>query len=300
METMVIPKNDRRSTFSGNYGVKLEAFEGPLDLLLFLIRKNEVDIYDIPIAVITNEYLSILGEIQLLDLEPACDFMLMAATLMKIKSQLLLPREITEEGTEEDLDPRADLVRRLLEYQQFKEVAEWLGDQAYQQRDVYRNRPSVETDTDGAELHPVSLFDLLKAYKHAIDHVPASVVHRIVEEQVSVEEAVELLLQELDNRGRLRFFDIIAGKSRHSVVASFVAVLELLKSQRISVQQTRPFEDIWIESRAEVTDENQPLVQNSTDNKTSVELETFPQDSNNDDTRTSPHNFSPPEGMESS
>ena len=89
METTVIKKNDRRSTFSGNYGVKLEAFEGPLDLLLFLIRKNEVDIYDIPIAVITNEYLSILGEIQLLDLEPACDFMLMAATLMKIKSQLL-------------------------------------------------------------------------------------------------------------------------------------------------------------------------------------------------------------------
>ena len=86
------------------------------------------------------------------------------------------------------------------------------------------------------------------------------------------------MLQELDNRGRLRFFDIIAGKSRHSVVASFVAVLELLKSQRISVQQTRPFEDIWIESRAEVTDENQPLLQNSTDNKTSVELETLPQD----------------------
>ena len=84
-------------------------------------------------------------------------------SLMKIKSQLLLPREITDEGAEEDLDPRADLVRRLLEYQQFKEIAEWLGDQAYHQRDVFRNRPSVETDTDGAELHPVSLFDLLKA-----------------------------------------------------------------------------------------------------------------------------------------
>lgn len=299
MEITAIPKNDQSNTFSGIYGVKLEVFEGPLDLLLFLIRKNEVDIYDIPIAVITNEYLSILSEVQLLDLEPACDFMLMAATLMKIKSQLLLPREITDEGAEEDLDPRADLVRRLLEYQQFKEIAEWLGDQAYHQRDVFRNRPSVETDTDGAELHPVSLFDLLKAYKHAIDHIPRSVVHRIVEEQVSVEESIELLLQELEIRGRLRFFDMISGKSRHSLVASFIAILELLKSQRISVQQARPFDDIWIEPKTDSINENQPLGKNSTFDIISMELGTNPQDGDNN-TPTSPHNFSPPEGMESS
>ncbi len=230
----------------GQYGVKLDVFEGPLDLLLFLIRKNEVDIYDIPIAAITNEYLGILGEVHLLDLEPACEFMLMAATLMKIKSQLLLPREVQEDGQEEE-DPREDLVRRLLEYQQFKEVADWLGDQALARRDIFRNRPSACRDSEGAALHPVSLFDLFKAYKEVVERVSPDLVHRIVEEQVSVEETIDRLVQELDRSGRLRFFDLTAGQSRQVLVATFIGVLELLKTQRIRVQQARPFDEIWIE-----------------------------------------------------
>ncbi len=235
------------TALGGQYGVKLEVFEGPLDLLLFLIRKNEVDIYDIPIAAITNEYLGMLGEVHLLDLEPACDFMLMAATLMKIKSQLLLPREVVDVDGEEEEDPREGLVRRLLEYQQFKEIADWLGDQAHAQRDIFRNRPYASRDSEGAELHPVSLFDLLKAYKQVLDGVPPAFVHRILEEQVSVEETIDRLVQELDRRGRLRFFELTSGKSRHVLVATFIGVLELLKTQRIRVQQARPFDDIWIE-----------------------------------------------------
>lgn len=246
METTV-QQSQQGTAFGGQYGVKLEVFEGPLDLLLFLIRKNEVDIYDIPIASITNEYLGMLGEVHLLDLEPACEFMLMAATLMKIKSQLLLPREVAPVEGEEEADPREDLVRRLLEYQQFKEVADWLGDQASARRDIFRNRPSAGRDSEGAELYPVSLFDLLRAYKEVADRVPPDIVHRIVEEQVSVEETIDRLVTELDRRGRLGFFDLTEGQSRQFLVATFIGVLELLKTQRIRVQQARPFDEIWIE-----------------------------------------------------
>lgn len=236
------------------YGVKLGVFEGPLDLLLYLIRRNEVDIYDIPVATITAQYLAFLGSgVHLLDLERAADFILMAATLMKIKSQMLLPREIGVEGLgDEGLgDPREELVRRLLEYQQFKEVADWLSDQGLAQRDVY-GRAGALADAGDASLHAVSLFDLLKIYKHVLDHVPREVVHRIVEERISVEASIERILAELGRRSRLRFYDLVAGHSRHTMVATFIGILELLKSQRIHAQQARPFDDIWIERRDRV------------------------------------------------
>jgi segregation and condensation protein A len=229
------------------YEVKLDVFEGPLDLLLYLIRKDELDIYDISLAHITAQYLRFLEQLHRLNLEQAGEFILMAATLMKIKSQMILPRAEALEAEDDGVDPRAELVRRLLEYQQFKEIADWLGDQAHAQRDIFRNRPYASRDSEGAELHPVSLFDLLKAYKQVLDGVPPAFVHRILEEQVSVEETIDRLVQELDRRGRLRFFELTSGKSRHVLVATFIGVLELLKTQRIRVQQARPFDDIWIE-----------------------------------------------------
>ena len=234
------------------HGIKLDVFEGPLDLLLYLIRKNEVDIYDIPIAAITAQYLAFLIEGKLRDLEQAADFILMAATLMKIKSQMLLPREIQleEEGGE---DPRQELVRRLLEYQQFKEVADWLSEQGLQYRDVYPRSGSV-ADEEGGGVRPVSLFDLLKMYKHVLDHVPSSLVHRIVEEQVSIDECIDRVLGELERRSRLRFFDLVEGGGKQFVVATFIGILELLKSQRIKVQQARPFDDIWIERMTAAAD----------------------------------------------
>ena len=250
------------------YGVKLGVFEGPLDLLLYLIRKSEVDIYDIPVSTITAQYLGFLvSGVHLLDLERAADFILMAATLMKIKSQMLLPREIDGEEVEDEGlgDPRAELVRRLLEYQQFKEIADWLSDQGLEQRDVYQRIGTADADGD-VDLQPVSLFDLLKVYKHVLDHVPREIAHRIVEEQVSVEESIERLIGELDRRSRLRFFDLVAGQSKHALVASFIGILELLKSQRIRVQQARPFDDIWIESRA--PDTNDSTTDSTTDSAT--------------------------------
>ena len=169
---------------SALYEVKLDVFEGPMDLLLYLIRKDELDIYDIPIARITNNYLGFLGQIHLLDIEQASDFILMAATLMRIKSQMMLPREEGVDGVGEEGDPREELMRRLLEYQQFKEVADWLGVQKDARRDVFLRRKGLgDHDLESSEptLKPVSLFDLIKVYKHVLDTVPQALVHQIVE-----------------------------------------------------------------------------------------------------------------------
>ena len=232
------------------YEIRLEVFEGPLDLLLFLIRKDELDIYDIPLAHITAQYLDFLGQIHNLNLEHASDFILMAATLIKIKSQMILPRdEILEQ--EEGEDPREELMRRLLEYQQFKEIADWLGVQKEAQRDIYLRQqgPGSESGETGS-LQPVSLFDLLKVYKHVLDTVPPDLTHQILEESYSVDECIDYVLAALDRRSRVRFFELIQGDSRDSLVATFIGLLELLKAQKIHVQQARPFDEIWVEKRA--------------------------------------------------
>lgn len=257
METDAATDNGRTDGLSGAherpYGVVLDVFEGPLDLLLYLIRKNELDIYDIPISTITAQYLSVIGgQLRLLDIEVASGFILMAATLMKIKSQILLPRDIEPGMEDEEGDPREELIRRLLEYQQFKEIAYWLGEQGLERRDVFPPSPGPGRDADGTEIHPVSLFDLLKVYKHVLDHVPDSLVHRIVEEETTVEDCILRILSELGRRSRLRFFDLVQGRSRQSVVSTFVGILELLKSHRIRVQQAEPFAEIWIEPRTDV------------------------------------------------
>ena len=234
----------------GPYEIRLEVFEGPLDLLLYLIRKDELDIYDIPLAHITAQYLDFLGQIHRLNLEHASDFILMAATLMKIKSQMILPRDELLE-LEEGEDPREELVRRLLEYQQFKEIADWLGLQKQAQSDIYLRQqgPGGETGETGS-LQPVSLFDLLKVYKHVLDTVPPNLIHQILEERYSVDECIDHVLAALERRSRVRFFELIQGGSRDALVSTFIGLLELLKAQKIHVQQARPFDEIWVEKRA--------------------------------------------------
>jgi segregation and condensation protein A len=233
---------------SSAYGVVLEVFEGPLDLLLYLIHKDELDIYDIPVARITAQYLAFLDQLHRLDLEQASGFILMAATLMRIKAQMLLPREEVP-GEEEGFDPRAELVRHLLEYQQFKEIAEWLDAQRAARHDVFLRRSGLGGGEAGADLHPVSLFDLLVAYQQLLVRVPREAVHRIVEAQVSVEECIAQVLALLEQRERLRFFDLVRGRGRNTLLATFVALLELLRQQRVHAQQAQPFDEIWIERR---------------------------------------------------
>lgn len=240
--------DEERVLDSAVYGVKLEVFEGPLDLLLYLIHKDELDIYDIPLARITSQYLAFLDQLHRLDLEQASGFILMAATLMRIKAQMLLPREELP-GEEEGFDPRADLVRHLLEYQQFKEVAEWLDDQRSGRHNIFLRQSGLEAGEVGADLHPVSLFDLLKAYQHIVSNVPREAVHRIVEARVSVEACIIQVLELLARQERLRFYDLVRGQGKSTLLATFMALLELLRQQRIHVQQAQPFEEIWIERR---------------------------------------------------
>jgi segregation and condensation protein A len=236
---------------AGPYGVKLELFEGPLDLLLFLIRKNEIDIYDIPIADITRQFLGYVEIIQGLNLELAGDFVVMAATLMRIKSRMLLP--VDPDVEDEEGDPREELVRRLLEYQQFKEVASWMEDQQAEYRDVfYRGnaidlediRQQQETDTEGFQ--PVSLFELLRAFKQAMDAAPKIEFHEVARIEVTTEERAEYVLGVLERKRQAPFYELIAHAHRTVVVVTFIALLELMKGGKIRVQQAGVDGELWV------------------------------------------------------
>ena len=236
------------ATDAASYEVKLDVFEGPLDLLLYLIRKDELDIYDIPIARITSEYLRFLQDLHRLDVEQTSDFILMAATLLKVKAQMMLPREIGDVEAEPGQDPREELVRRLLEYQQYKEIADWLGLQKKAQADLFLRRQGVaEGEAAEAHLQPVSLFALLQVYQHVLEAVPQRLVHQVIDEETTVEQCIDYVLAVLEQRVRIRFVELVEGRSRIALVATFVGLLELLRSHRIRVQQAQPFADIWIE-----------------------------------------------------
>ena len=234
------------------YGIKLEMFEGPLDLLLFLIRKNEIDIYDIPIAVITKQFLEYVEIIKELDLELAGDFLLMAATLMKIKSRMLLPSD--EEDDEELEDPREELVRRLLEYQQYKEVASWLEDEQEANRDIHYRGSALdwtgvdEAGDEGPE-RTVGLFDLLSAFKLALAAAPKVDYHEVSRIDVTTEERAGAIRAAIGVAGRASFYDLVAGLPRIVLVVTFVALLELIKSGEATARQPDPGGEIWIYAR---------------------------------------------------
>ncbi|MDE2700755.1 MAG: segregation/condensation protein A [Gemmatimonadota bacterium] len=233
------------------YGVKLDLFEGPLDLLLFLIQKNEIDIYDIPIADITRQFLEYVEIIQRLNLEVAGDFVVMAATLMRIKSRMLLPSD--PEAEEEEGDPREELVRRLLEYQQFREVAAWMDDQQTEYRDVFYRGASMDLEDiskqEGGEFRPVSLFELLRAFKQAMDAAPKADFHEVTRVDVTTEERAEYVLDVLERRHQVPFSDLIASTYRTVVVVTFIALLELMKEGKVRVQQADIDGELWVYRR---------------------------------------------------
>ena len=238
------------------YQVKLQVFEGTLDLLLYLIRKNEVDIYNIPVATITQQYLDYLNMMQLLDLNVAGEFLVMAATLMQIKSRLLLPAEERPAEEAEEEDPREELVRRLLEYQRFKEVARHLAALEWQRRHVF-----VRTGTPGdlppasAEDAPhfeASLFDLLSAFSKVLTTVSKDQLYEIVRDEVTVEQKVQELLEHLAQRPSLTFEALFAtSQTRIQIIATFLALLELVRLKEVSAQQDTLFGSIIIVRRAE-------------------------------------------------
>ncbi len=230
------------------YKVQLENFEGPLDLLLFLIKKEEVDIYNIPIARITQQYLEYLEIIQFLDLESASDFILMAATLMRIKAQMLLPKPSTLEEQEEIEDPRQGLVERLLEYQRYRDVAAELGKrEELESKHFARGFFKAEEDFDlpveqGSE---VSMFDLVAAFKQIMDKAKKVTVHRVAEINVSLEECMETVQKTLAEKKQVRFVELFKPEAERMVwIVTFIAILELIKLQIIRAFQEKPFADI--------------------------------------------------------
>jgi segregation and condensation protein A len=243
-------------TFQGereeNYRVQLPAFEGPLDLLLHLIKKNELNIYDIPIALITHQYLEYLDLMKSFNLNIAGEFLVMAATLIHIKSKMLLPPEDQEEETEEE-DPRADLVRRLLEYQRFKHAAEGLSWREEIWRDVFR-RENPPADPAGEEvvLSDVSLFDLMEALQAVLARVPKDKVLEIIPDEVSVRQRMSQMMERLEKVDGLIFEALFEGeRTRAAVIVTFLALLELIRLQLANVQQIKIFEAIWISKAPE-------------------------------------------------
>ena len=231
--------------------VQLEIFEGPLDLLLHLIKKNEVSVTDIPVATITEQYLSTLELLQSLNLDVAGEFLVMAATLIHIKSRMLLPPGEDEDDEEEEGDPKEELIRRLLEYQRFKEAAEELEKREILRRDVFARRSEVPEEVGDVGFEGLSLFDLISALRHVLERFPEERVHEVTLEKISVREKMSLLLDDLNRRGKVIFQSLFEGAaSRMEVVVTFLAMLELVKIRAISVLQEERVGPIVIELAA--------------------------------------------------
>jgi segregation and condensation protein A len=230
-----------------DYKVELDTFRGPLDLLLFLVKRNEVDLCDIPIARILEQFLQHLQAIQVIDVEGAGEFLVMAATLMEIKSKLLLPRNPDEQAAEED--PRLELVKQLIEYKKYKEAAALLEDQARRQmaRLARVAEPPARPDLAQQPLRRVELWDLVSAFGRLMRETAALQPKPIVMDETPIHvhmERIEALLRE---RGRLSFRDLFtAPLERGRLLGLFLALLELIKGRRVVAEQPEPFGDIWL------------------------------------------------------
>jgi len=238
----VVPDSD--------YRIKLQVFEGPLDLLLFLIRKNELDIYDIPIESVTRQYLEALRAMQQLDLELAGEFFVMAATLMEIKSRMLLPRgqaAIDPNAEEDDMDPRWELVHQLLEYKKFKEAAARLGEIALEKQNLLdRYVSALAGDPLERPLKHVDRIDLWNTFNIVLRRLAEKlVVGEIHDEHITVADQMEMLLARLQTLRTFVFSQLFTEKvSLRTFIATFLAVLELTRLKKLRLQQDKAFADI--------------------------------------------------------
>jgi segregation and condensation protein A len=231
-----------------DYQVNLDTFRGPLDLLLYLVKHHEVDICDIPIARVTEQFLEYLQVIELIDVERAGDFLVMAATLMEIKSKMLLPRGEEEAGAE--ADPRLELVRQLIEYKQFKDAAALLEEQAERQLCRLSRQPleiPAGPDLSRQPLRSVELWDLVSAFGRLMRETLALQPRQIVMDETPLEVHMETILRYLGDRPTVLFTDLFTPPhSRGRLLGLFLAVLELIKGRRIVVEQPEPFGTIRV------------------------------------------------------
>lgn len=257
------------------YSIKVPVFEGPLDLLLHLIRENKIDIYDIPIAVITHQYLEYIEMMKELDLDIAGEFLLMAATLIHIKSRMLLPVEETAKD-EEPEDPRFELVQRLLEYQAFKDATLSFREREDEWSNVYRRdfsggdgkaeagpgeallsaEGSALEGEAGAEegslsLFELNIFDLLSAFRRLLEKAPPEIVS-ITREMLTVKDRIAFVLEKLEGQNAVRFEELFEGAvTRSRLIVTFIALLEVVRLGLVRAYQERDFGNIWVIRKAE-------------------------------------------------
>lgn len=244
-----------------HYNVKIDAFEGPLDLLLHLINRLEIDIYDIPVSKITEQYLIYIHTMKELQLDVASEYLVMAATLLAIKSKMLLPKHEEEEledefGMEMEEDPRDELVERLIEYRKYKEAAEELKEREQDRSLMYTKPPADlseyvnDSQQEKADLN-VSLYDMLGALQKLLRRkkLQRPLSAKVARQEIPIEKRMSEIVDQLRNfKGRKKFTDLFPISDREHIVVTFLAVLELIKRKEIQVEQDRNFSDIFVAS----------------------------------------------------
>ena len=237
------------------YNIKIPVFEGPFDLLLHLIRENKIDIYDIPIAIITHQYLEYIEIMKELNLEIAGEFLVMAATLIHIKSRMLLPPD--EETPHEELeDTRLQLVRRLVEYQAFKESALSLKEREETWMKVFHREPQLDEPDGELYLFDVNLFDLLNAFKKILDTAPPEVIS-ITKETLTVKDKMSLIMEMIEGQEAIRFEGLFKESiTRIQLIVTFISLLELIRLGLVRAYQEREFGNIWVINPQKVKNED--------------------------------------------
>jgi len=253
------------SGLTGGYSVELPVFEGPLDLLLHLIRKHEIDIFDIPISTILEKYIAYMEWMRALNLDVAGEFLVMAATLAQIKSKMLLPpgEGEGEEEEQDEVDPREELVRRLLEYQRYKEAAAELRDRPILDRDVFARRAMpavVESEDEASPFADVSVFRLIEALDKVMLKASKRIPHEILIERISIADRIQELTAVLAERRELIFEELFGdAPTRSFVVITFIALLEMTRLHMIRLHQADGGENLYVTSRLEHVDLEQAL-----------------------------------------
>ena len=226
----------------GMYRVRLPIFEGPLDLLLYLVKKNEYDIFDIPIAEITRQYMDHIEIMKVLNLDVAGEYLVMAATLAHIKSKMLLPPDRTEDQEDEELDPRMELALKLAEYERFKDAARQLDEFDILLRDVFLRGGKMVLEVEDEKLADLTLFGLVAALQKVLLAAPKETIHQISVGELTIQEKMAELSQLISERGEMVFEELFVGEpSRMTIVVTFLALLELIKSRIVRIYQAQPF-----------------------------------------------------------
>lgn len=226
--------------------IRLDIFEGPLDLLLYLIKKNHLDIYDITMTDVVAQYLQFLDLMKLLDINIASEYLVTAARLINIKSKMLLPKSPEEEEIQED--PRDELVRKLLEYEKFKQAADFLREREIDRR-KYFSRPVSTSQNKGVYLE-ASIFDLISAFQSALKEIPKDVFFEVIKDEFTVEEKIHDLTHLLTQKETISLDELIfSGKTKIEVVVTFLAILELIKIREVVAVQECLFGPILIARR---------------------------------------------------